>query len=172
MRKDITQSNREKKYPSATRNQGPFYWPDDFTPARWFDDFFGSNLSPFSSEESRSLSPAIDIDETDNEYLITADLPGVKEEDIAVDCSGNLLTISAERKYESEGKKSDRRERFYGVYQRSFTLPPGADADKIEATYDNGVLMINVPKAEPIRTRKISLSKKEAADKENDEKLQ
>lgn len=165
MRKDLAQSNREKKYPFATRNNGPFYWPDDFTPSRWFDDFFGSNLSPFSSEDARSLSPAIDIDETDNEYQITADLPGIKEENISVDCSGNLLTISAERKYESEGKKSDRRERFYGVYQRSFTLPQGADPDKIEASYDNGVLLVTIPKVEPVKRRKISLNKKEAGNK-------
>lgn len=167
MRKDLTENQKtNNKYPSATRNNGPFYWPDDFTPARWFDDFFGSNLSPFTSEDARSLSPAIDIDETDEEYQISADLPGVKEDDISVDCSGNLLTISAERRSETEGKKSDRRERFYGVYQRTFTLPQGADSDRIEASYDNGVLSIRVPKAEPVKRRKINLTKKVTAHKE------
>lgn len=161
MNKDIERSsqNKSNRYPSATRNNGPFYWPDDFTPARWFDDFFGSNLSPFSNEESRSMNMAIDIDETDDEYQICADLPGVREEDISIDCSGNLLTIAAERKAESEGKKSDRRERFFGVYQRSFTLPQEADADAIAAHFDNGVLTLHVPKKEPVKRRKISITK-------------
>lgn len=168
MRKDVStnqsnqsgQSNQER-LPSSSRRNNFFspWWSDDYMlePSRWFDNFFGSNVSPYSGMEDCFLSPAIDIDETDNEYVVCADLPGIKPEDISVDCSGNTLTISAERKYESGGKKSDRRERFYGTYQRSFTLPQGVNSEQIEASYDNGVLDIHIPKSEPVKRRKIEI---------------
>ncbi len=165
MKKDLSQlqSGRGERLPVHRR--AGFFSPlfdDYFEPARWMDDFFGRDLSGFA-DQARSLSPAIDIDETKDEYLITADMPGIKQEDINIECTGNQLTISAERKYEStEGRKQERRERFYGTFQRSFTLPTGVDADKIQADYEGGVLTVTVPKVEQAKSRKIQIGEKAA----------
>jgi HSP20 family protein len=151
MKKDLTATNRNNELANP--------WFDDFMqPHRWLNQFFGNDIMPAFQNESRFLSPAIDIDETENEYLVTADLPGVKKEDLKVDHSGNRLTISAERKYDNtNGQKNERRERFFGTYQRSFTLPTGVDAEKIEASFENGVLRVQIPKAEASRSRRIDI---------------
>jgi HSP20 family protein len=148
MRKDLTtKSNRDDRSPAPRRSSFLSPWFDDYLePTRWFGG------------EDRFLAPAIDIDETDDEYIVSTDLPGVKKEDISVECVGNQLTLSAERKYESsEGKKSDRRERFYGSYQRSFTLPTGVDTDKVEASFEDGVLCVRIPKGEQAKSRRIQI---------------
>ena len=163
MKKDVSmnQSGRNEQRPVSQRNSFLSPWSSEWEPTSWFDKFYDRSLSPFSSQawDSQLLSPAIDIDETDNEYIVCADMPGIKADDISIDCSGNMLTISAERKYESGGKRSDRQERFYGTYQRSFSLPQGVDSEHIEANYENGVLDIHVPKAEPVKRRKIEIGK-------------
>ncbi len=168
MKKDVsTKTNRSDKVPVNRRPSFFTPWFDDFfDSARWFDDIFSRNLSQFSrnlptlsgSTDDRFLSPTIDIDETSNEYLVTADLPGIKKDDIAIECSGNQLTLSAERKYEStDNKKNNRRERYYGTYQRSFSLPTGADMEKVEATYEGGVLTVRIPKGEKAKSRRIQV---------------
>lgn len=157
MRKDLERADRSQRSPVSRRSQFSTPWFDDlFEPTRWFDDMFRRDLAP--AAEGKFLSPAIDIDETDSEYIVIADLPGVKKEDISVECSGSQLTISAERKYEStEGRKSDRRERYYGSYQRSFTLPSECDPDKIEASFEGGVLNVHIPKGEQAKARRIQI---------------
>lgn len=139
----------------------PFF-EDFWEPMRLFDDFFRRDYLPsMSMAEPQWLSPAIDVEETDSEYLVYADLPGVKKEDINVECSENQLTITAERKYESvEGRKRDRQERFYGKYQRSFTLPQGIRADNIQADFSNGELVVHVPKGEESKARKIEIGER------------
>jgi HSP20 family protein len=150
MKKDFPQNQMQRMERTPSNRRSAFFspWFDDyFEPARWFD------------EQTRFMPPAVDVDESDNEYIVSADLPGMKKEDISVECIGNQLTISAERKYEStEGRKQERRERFYGTFQRSFTLPTGIDADRIQASYEGGVLIVHVPKAEQAKPRKISIS--------------
>lgn len=156
MRKDISNTNQDQSnYPQSRRSNFLSPWGNDFwEPGSW-DNFFSPELSSF---DSKFLSPAIDVEESDNEYLVSADLPGLKKEDISIDCSGNQLTISAERKYEKqEGKKQGRRERFYGTYQRSFTLPVGVDTNKIDAAYDGGVLTVHIPKGENIKSKHIPI---------------
>ncbi|MEZ0390941.1 MAG: Hsp20/alpha crystallin family protein [Pseudobdellovibrionaceae bacterium] len=167
MRKDIaTKTNRAERLPFNRGSGFSSPWMDElFEPLRLFDEFFGRDLLPYDRDR-RFLAPAIDIDETANEYIVTADLPGLKKEDISIEASGNQLTLSAERKFDSgEDKKSERRERYYGSYQRSFTLPAGADAEKIEASYEDGVLKVHIPKGEQAKARKIEIAsaKKEAA---------
>ncbi len=168
MKKNLsTKASRLDKVPINRRPSFFTPWFDDiFDSARWFDDIFSRNLSSFSinpptlsgSTDVRFLSPTIDIDETSNEYLVTADLPGVKKDDITIECSGNQLTLSAERKYEStDDKKNNRSERYYGTYQRSFSLPTGADMEKIEATYEGGVLNVKIPKREKAKSRRIQV---------------
>lgn len=179
MKKDIarTDSSRAERMPASKRTNffapmfndfmNPTRWFDDYmNPARMFDDNFGRELSQLAGAD-KFLAPAIDVDETANEYIVSADLPGIKKEDINVECSGNQLTISAERKYESDdGRKHGRRERFYGTYQRSFTLPAGVDADKIEASFDNGELKVHVPKGEQAKGKRIQIGEAKAPQKD------
>ena len=97
-------------------------------------------------------APAVDIAEDDQEFLITADLPDVKKEDVKVTCEDGLLTISGERKHESEEKdkkkKYHRIERSYGSYTRSFRVPSEVDQKAVKARFDNGVLKVHLPKVE------------------------
>lgn len=95
-------------------------------------------------------SPSVDIIEDEKEYLVKADLPEVRKEDVKVTVKEDLLTITGERKFEKEekGKKYHRIERSYGNFVRSFTLPPGADGAKVSAEFKDGVLKVHLPKSE------------------------
>ena len=93
-------------------------------------------------------SPLVDIIENDNEYLFKADLPEMKKEDVNVKFEDGVLYISGERKAEKEEKhkKFHRLERFFGTFERTFTLPEDADATKIKAEFHDGVLQVHLPK--------------------------
>ena len=105
-------------------------------------------------------SPAVDIKEEDNQYLLIADIPGVNTNDIEILMENNVLSIKGERnselKDEQDGFK--RIERKHGVFYRSFTLPEGVNADAIEAKSDNGVLTVAIPKQETVLPRKITVN--------------
>jgi HSP20 family protein len=94
------------------------------------------------------VSPAVDISEKDKEYEIAAELPGLNEKDIEVKLSNGSLTIKGEKKEEKEEREKDYylSERRYGSFVRSFRLPQGVDANKIEATFSKGVLTVKLPK--------------------------
>ena len=104
-------------------------------------------------------APAVDIKEEDNRYLITADIPGVKPDDIDVHMEDGILAIKGEResKTEEERENYKRIERNYGVFYRRFTMPDNADADKISAKSEHGVLEVSIPKKEAAQARKISV---------------
>jgi HSP20 family protein len=104
-------------------------------------------------------APTVDIAETENEYTVHAELPGVKPDDIAVEVNDNLLTLSGHREQTSEekGKTWRRRERNYGSFKRTFTLPQNANVEDIKATYDHGVLNIKIGKTSTPSTRKIEV---------------
>lgn len=114
-------------------------------------------LRPENSEESLTLAdwaPVVDITEDEKEFVIKAELPGLKREEVKVTLEEGVLSISGERKTEKEekNKKFHRVERSYGSFLRSFTLPEGADASKVKAEFTDGVLNVHVgkaPKAEP-----------------------
>jgi HSP20 family protein len=93
-------------------------------------------------------SPSVDISETDTEYLLKAELPAVKKEDVHVTFDDGMLTISGERKQEKEqkGEKFHRIESFHGTFSRSFSLPDAIDAASIRAEAKDGVLTVHVPK--------------------------
>ena len=167
MRKDVIQNTMGRNPSQADRRTNYFSpWSNE----NWLDHFLDSDVSPFTND-SRFLSPAIDIEETAEEYLVSADLPGINKDDISIDCSANLLTITAERKYESgEGRKENRRERFFGTYQRSFTLPQGADTSKVDATYEGGVLMVHIPKGEAVKSRRIQIGERNKQGKDSSNK--
>ncbi|MEW5979300.1 MAG: Hsp20/alpha crystallin family protein [Acidobacteriota bacterium] len=116
-----------------------------------FDNFFeGFDLSPFSLEGCLgSFTPQIDVTETDKEFQITAELPGLDEKDMEISLANNLLTLKGEKREEKEDKRKDyyRMERSYGMFERSIPVPAGVDLDKVEASFRKGVLTVTLPKA-------------------------
>src|SRR5436190_19955039 len=104
-------------------------------------------------------APLVDITEDDKEYLIKAELPEVKKDDVKVAVENGVLTISGERKFEKEekGRKYHRVERVYGNFVRSFTLPDDADANKMNAEFKDGVLKVHVTKSEAAKPKQIEV---------------
>jgi HSP20 family protein len=118
-------------------------------------------IIPFPSFPERAIafSPAFDVKETKEAYLFKADLPGIKEKDLEVTMTGNRLDVSGKREDEKE-EKTDRYytyERSYGSFTRSFTLPEGAEVDKLRAALEQGVLTITVPKKPEVQAKKIAV---------------
>ena len=104
-------------------------------------------------------APALDISERKDAYLVNVELPGLKSEDLDITMEDGLLTIKGERQFTSESSEQQfhRVERRYGAFRRSITLPAQVQADHIEATFDNGVLQIVVPKAEEAKPKRIQV---------------
>ncbi len=123
------------------------------------------NLAPVrrgDGQESITVAewaPLVDIIEDDKEYLIKAELPEMRKEDVKVTVENGVLTLSGERKLEKEekGKKYHRIERSYGSFVRSFSLPDDADADKVSAEFKDGVLKVHVAKSEAARPKQIEV---------------
>jgi HSP20 family protein len=104
--------------------------------------------------------PAVDIRETKDAFDVTAELPGIDAKDVDVSVQENTLTIRGERRREEvkENETVHRIEREYGVFERSFTLPRSADAEKIQASYREGVLSLTVPKREEAKPKSLKIS--------------
>src|SRR5437868_1830575 len=104
-------------------------------------------------------TPLADITEDEKEYVIKAELPEMKKEDVKVTVENGVLTISGERKFEAEEKKKKyhRVERGYGTFMRSFTLPDDADFNKVNAEFKSGVLTVHVPKSEQAKPKQIEV---------------
>ncbi|MGA9442700.1 MAG: Hsp20/alpha crystallin family protein [Methyloceanibacter sp.] len=140
---------------------------------RLFDDFSavsgqrpGSVFSPepfWRGEFGFGQAPAVDIVEHDENYQVTAELPGMDEKDIDVKFADGVLTIKGEKREESEEKQKDyyRSERRFGAFQRSFRVPDGVEADKIAANVKDGVLTVLLPKSDDAKKRekKIQIKK-------------
>jgi HSP20 family protein len=109
----------------------------------------------------------VDIYETENEVVLTAEIPGVDEKDIEIKVEDSTLTLKGERKFEKETKEENyhRIERAYGSFFRSFTLPAYVDQDKIEAEHENGVLKIRMPKKAELKPKKVKILKPLNAEK-------
>jgi HSP20 family protein len=124
---------------------------------RLFDSFLSTRSLP--AQDADTVSPPVDIEETPEAFVLRADLPGVSQKDVKVSFSGDTLTLRAERKRESEKQEGalHRTERFYGMFERSFSLTSPVRGDKIQATYRDGVLEIRVPKAEEAKPREIEV---------------
>jgi len=132
---------------------------------RRFEDIFGRSLLPAWRRlplEERGWVPSIDVFEKEDKYVVKAELPGMKEEDIDVSVVGDTLTIKGERKAESEVKEEDYHccERSYGSFFRSISLPSKVDAENIAASYEGGILEISLPKAAEVKPKKIAVSAK------------
>jgi len=104
-------------------------------------------------------SPLVDIAEDDKEYLIKVELPEVQKDDVKVTVENGTLTIAGERKSETEtkGRKFHRVERFYGRFERSFTVPDDAEADNVKAEFKDGVLRVHLAKSEKARPKQIEV---------------
>lgn len=123
-----------------------------------FDQLIDSFLWPDLTNKE-SFTPVCDVNEAEGHYLISFDMPGVKQENINIEVVENRLTISGERHREVKNSNvsSFHSERSYGKFQRSFNLPVTVDTDKIEANFENGVLALAIPKTERAKGRTIEI---------------
>jgi HSP20 family protein len=117
---------------------------------------FGSLVRPLGSP-NRS-NPAVDVYQDKDQFTVYAELPGFKKEEIEISLNGDTLTIGGERKQEASDDKGVRTERFFGKFQRNLTLPVAVTAEKVTATYQDGILKVNLPKAEESKPKHISVS--------------
>lgn len=162
---------RRETEPSAPMSMGRF------DPFRTFRDLlrwdpFGRDMSrlldPFADIEPAGMQgealfmPNVEVKETQDAFMFKVDLPGVADEDVEVSISGNRLTISGKREEENrrEGDRFYSYERSYGTFARSFTLPEGADLERVKADLDKGVLTLHVPKKEASQARRIEVGSK------------
>ncbi len=128
---------------------------------RMFETFFRGEQEE-SSLFSPTWKPAVDIVEHENEYIAKVELPGVDKNNVKITMQDNVLTIRGEKNQEKKDKESNfhRVERFYGSFQRSFTLPTSVRNDAIEADYKDGILTIHMPKAEEAKPKQIEVKVK------------
>jgi HSP20 family protein len=119
-----------------------------------FDEWLGRPAAG-----SGRVFPAIDVTEDDKRYRVTAELPGIKKEDVTVELQEGALTIRGEKREEREEKNEQRRyvERSYGTFSRTFSLPPDTDGDRIQASFENGVLTLEIPKVEQRKPRTVDI---------------
>ncbi len=115
---------------------------------------------PFEPEQAGvTWTPAVDLHETEDAYTLEADLPGLTRDDIQISITEDVVTLRGTRNQRSEENKEGfhRVERVYGTFQRSFRIPGGIDAGKVEAIFDSGVLKVTLPKPEERRPRQIEV---------------
>ena len=126
---------------------------------RLFDDSVFPRVRLSEGSGLRNWRPAVDIYDSEDKIVVKAELPGVDKKDIHIDVKDRILTISGERSYENEVKEENyhRKERAYGKFHRSFTLPDGLDQNKIEADYKDGVLKVAIPKPEEKKPKTITV---------------
>ncbi len=152
----IRKQNENKPAVTSERAWDP--WRTMRSLLSW-DPFREMAAFPALDEGAVVVSPAFDVKETKDSYEFKADVPGIQEKDLEVSMTGNRLTVSGKREAEKEDK-SDRYyayERSYGSFTRSFSLPDGADSDKVRASLDKGVLSISVPKKPEVQAKKIAV---------------
>jgi HSP20 family protein len=128
---------------------------------RLFNTAFGDlpNGGTGTGGAARRWMPAMDLLETDEDFVLRADLPGMTEADVNIELEDNVLTLSGERKAEHEDKREGfyRLERAFGAFSRSLTLPKGVDPEGVNASFDHGVLEVRIPKPEQRKPRKIAI---------------
>ena len=126
---------------------------------RLFNTVFDTPAPGGNGGALRRWLPAMDLIETEDHFVLRADLPGLGEEDVNIEVEDRVLTISGERKAEHEANKDGfhRIERAFGAFSRSLTLPKGIDPEGVSAAFDKGVLEVHIPKPEQRKPRKISI---------------
>lgn len=131
---------------------------------RIFEEAFNDMLRPYAAEgetvASRAWIPRVDIREGADGLTLLVDLPGLGKDDVNMTLENSVLTIAGERKFEGDETQNEnyhRLERPYGAFSRSFTLAPTVKSDKVEASFENGVLKVHLPKQEEAKPRRISI---------------
>lgn len=133
---------------------------DLFDQMDWlFDDWGRSNQVMKDFLSDRVLSPSCDISESNDHFLMSVDIPGMKPEDIKIEVANNILTISGERRREEKENDDSVQhyEKSYGYFKRSFSLPTSIESDSVEARYENGVLELFLPKTQNAKARQIAV---------------
>jgi HSP20 family protein len=127
---------------------------------RLFNTFFEAPAAGAANGAPRRWVPAMDLVETEDHFVLRADLPGLSESDVDLSLEENVLTLKGERKVEHESRSEGfyRLERSTGAFSRSLTLPEGVDGDAITATFDKGVLEVRIPKPEERKPRKLQIT--------------
>jgi HSP20 family protein len=118
--------------------------------------------TPFSKTSTEKWVPSVDVSETKDAFIVKAELPGLEAKDVDVSISGDLLIIKGEKKKEEEEKDEHHYcvERYYGTFQRVFQLPTGVKDDKVEASFDKGVLKVTIPREEEAKKKEIKVKVK------------
>ena len=148
---------------------------------RWVERFFPVGRGDDEAARSAVWRPVVDIHEDENNYIIDAELPGMRKEDVHISYQDGVLSVSGERRYEYEdttdksqngngegsgdgrrpevksGRTCHRLERYYGRFHRSFSFPTAVNPDAINARFDDGILKVTVPKAEQVKPRQINI---------------
>jgi len=142
------------------------YWTSRTLASDLFDEMdgflkdFNGGAAVASIYDERGFSPACEIAEGDDHYLMSVDLPGMKKEEIKIEVADHVLTVSGERKREMDFDKSQKVQRYekaYGYFKRSFTLPATVETGKVEARYEEGVLTLWLPKVQEAKPRQIEI---------------
>ncbi len=129
-----------------------------------FDKDLEKIFDVFGKQEGNLFAPSCEIIEEEKRYLVSVDVPGMKEEDISLEIKDNHLYITGERKFEKKTEKNNvlRTEKRYGKLSRTFTLPQDVNSEAIEASFESGVLEVSIPKTEKSQVRKIAIGTKSA----------
>lgn len=135
---------------SMRREMDRFF--DELTPFSWMRENNGGSIMDV-------WAPSTDMSEDENEYVIKMDIPGMTKDDIEVNFEDNRIIIRGERSEEEEEEKKDyiRKERYDGSFYRSFTIPKTVEEDQIKAKFEEGVLKINLPKAEVSKPKEVKV---------------
>lgn len=161
----IRKNGGEVNRPAQASAQAPAQVWD---PSQMIRNFFGwdpfREMVPSLFEVERTFAPAFEVKENPEGYLFKADLPGIKEQDIAIQLSGNRLNITGKREAEKREQNETYYcyERTYGSFARSFTLPPGCDGDHVKAELRDGVLTVAVPKKAEALPKKVAIKTAES----------
>jgi HSP20 family protein len=126
---------------------------------RMFDSFFRSGWVEDTGLAPAAWSPATDIVENDNGYIVKVELPGMSKDEVKITMQNNVLTVRGEKKRDKEGKENGyhRIERSYGAFQRCFTLPAAVDASTIDASFKDGILTLTLPRTEATKPKTIEV---------------
>ncbi len=139
------------------------------TPWNPFNDLFriDSALEPRRTTRGRAFEPAVDVIENDDAYVLNAEVPGMDPEDIDIRLDANVLTLSGERSWNDETSRDgyQRVERAFGRFERSFVLPDTVNTDDIDASVENGLLRVTLPKEAKTLPRRIEVKASKLADK-------
>ena len=128
--------------------------------SRLFDSFLGRPTASTTGSAVRTWTPVLDMHETKDDLVLNFELPGVSEKDVSLSITGDLLTLKGERTFNRESSEEEsvhRVERIYGKFERSVQLPMPVQAEKVKATYRDGVLEVTLPKSEEVKPKAIKI---------------